>query len=617
MKRKLITLLVLLSFGIAGQAQNVTNSAIENYIDQYKGLAMSEQIRTGVPAAITLAQGIFETGGGTSELCLNAHNHFGVKCKGQWDGETYSYDDDHKDECFRKYQNDRQSFMDHSNFLKNNQRYSRLFKIDTKRYRKWAEGLHECGYATNKQYASKLIGYIEQYNLEQYTVQALDDARFVASHGNEEDSRATGLLTADNGLSGMAQVVEHKAESTERDSEEAVNVQPAEKNVVSQQGTWQYQPVDWDTVQFYVTTYKNGLKGFYAPKGDLLLEYAIKHYIRYGKLLNMNDLPDEPLEANMFIYLEKKRKKGLEKVFQVQPGMDLVQVSQATAVDLEQLRLLNHLQPGENPAGGVFLQLQEMAHVKPALALAGQNSPDETVALKTRAKSSAAGNADDYVVFRPEDHQAGKTGEQPDTIETSEEAGQRAPKDAVVEDTEEEAVVAPAFVPAETQEPSATDTVAPTQESHLSSLEKLRAKMNGIVYGEKQPGEAPVQKAEKVYENEPGFATKQKAMVKNTYVEEAATPTDKLRAYMKSVKESQPQDQDYTTLPSGQIQRNAPVATVAVQNSTSVQYYTVKRGDTAYSIAKKFEISLTQLKSWNRLPKSMVVQAGEKLKVAP
>lgn len=625
MKRKLITLLVLLSFGIAGQAQNVTNSAIENYINQYKGLAMSEQIRTGVPAAITLAQGIFETGGGTSELCLNAHNHFGVKCKGKWQGGTYSYDDDEKDECFRKYQNDRQSYMDHSNFLKNNPRYSRLFKINPKHYRKWAEGLRECGYATNKKYAHKLIDYIEQYNLDQYTIQALDDAQFVADHGNDEDSRQnTALLTADNGLSGMSQVAESTAAST---NEEEVTTMVAgnksENKVAAQQAASPYQPMDWDTVQFYVATKKNGLKGFYAPKGDLLLEYAIKHYIRYGKLLSMNNLPDEPLSANMFIYLEKKRKRGLDKNFQVPPGMDLIQVSQETAVDLEQLRLLNHLQSGENPAPGTILQLQEMSTAKPALALAGQTVQATVPLRKAPVNPSAATNSDDdYVVLRTKEQPTEKVVAQETTSAVDDEEEQPTTQKAVAESSEVESNATASVPQKENANQQESNTDEPVGEKQMTNLEKLRARMNGIVYGDKQVEEAPAQKIEKaetVIENQPNSSKKKKTTVKDSDAEEEGTPTEKLRAYMKSVKEDQPEaePEHYTTLPAGQAQTPASTAKVATEKKHSVDYYTVKRGDTAYSIAKKFNISLTELKNWNGLPKSMVVQVGDKLKVAP
>lgn len=609
MKRTWLSLLVLLSLGIYGHAQNFTNATIENYINQYKGLAMSEQIRTGVPASITLAQGIFETGGGTSELCLNAHNHFGVKCKGKWQGETYSYDDDQKDECFRKYQNDRQSYMDHSNFLKNNPRYARLFKIDPKHYRKWAEGLRECGYATNKQYAHKLIGYIEQYNLEQYTIQALADAQFVAAHGNDDQN--TELLTADNGLSGMAQVVESATPPIDEESASA----SSENNIGSKQTIARYEPENWDTVQFYTMTEKNGLKGFYAPKGDLLLEYAIKHYIRYGKLLSMNDLPDEPLAANMFIYLEKKRKKGLTRTFQVPPDMDLIQVSQATAVDLEQLRLLNHLQPGENPAPGAILQLQEMAAAKPSLAI---NKPDNQ--LKTSVKPLASANSeDDYVVLQKEEQSTEIIAEQekPQTLKENESKEQSMAQATIADKAQVE--VAATASEDDGKDSQDTDTDSFEGDSQMSKLEKLRAKMNGIVYGDKASPASVVEDKE--------IKTVPPTKAKENAPSVAQNPNDKLRAYMATVKENQLMNDEaqdtYTTLPAGQMQVSASSASTSVSTTqasiakNATKYYTVQRGDTAFSIAKKFGISLTQLKDWNRLPKSMVVQVGEKLKVAP
>ena len=136
---KRLLLPVFISVSFSALAQN--DARVQAYIEKYKELAILEQKRTGIPAAIKLAQGIHETAAGTSELCQNANNHFGIKCKATWTGETYTYTDDRKDECFRKYGDDITSYKDHSDFLYKNPRYSTLFTYSVDDYKSWSHGL--------------------------------------------------------------------------------------------------------------------------------------------------------------------------------------------------------------------------------------------------------------------------------------------------------------------------------------------------------------------------------------------------------------------------------------------------------------------------------------------
>lgn len=146
---------------------------ITRYINQYKDLAIREMERTGVPAAITLAQGIHESGAGKSDLAAASNNHFGIKCKSGWTGETVRHDDEKKDECFRKYPSVEDSYKDHSDFLKNSTRYAFLFQLDPVDYTQWAYGLKKAGYAGNPKYPEVLIKLIEDYGLQEYTTLAL------------------------------------------------------------------------------------------------------------------------------------------------------------------------------------------------------------------------------------------------------------------------------------------------------------------------------------------------------------------------------------------------------------------------------------------------------------
>lgn len=147
-------------------AAHKSSTSIE-YIDRFKGIAVQEMNTYGIPASITLAQGLFESGAGNSDLAVAANNHFGIKCGLTWAGESYYKDDDNTNDCFRVYDNPEDSYRDHSEFLKK-KNYARLFELDKDDYKGWAYGLKAAGYATNPKYPQLLINLIVKYNLDQY-----------------------------------------------------------------------------------------------------------------------------------------------------------------------------------------------------------------------------------------------------------------------------------------------------------------------------------------------------------------------------------------------------------------------------------------------------------------
>jgi flagellum-specific peptidoglycan hydrolase FlgJ len=159
--KALLTALLLFCCGLA------FSQSAEAYIAQYHSLAIREMKNTGIPASITLAQALLESGNGTSRLAKKAKNHFGIKCTASWKGKTFRQDDDKKDECFRRYRRVKQSYEDHSKFLQRD-RYAVLFRLDPTDYKAWAEGLQKAGYATNKSYASLLIRVIEKHELQRF-----------------------------------------------------------------------------------------------------------------------------------------------------------------------------------------------------------------------------------------------------------------------------------------------------------------------------------------------------------------------------------------------------------------------------------------------------------------
>lgn len=175
----LLVFLLMLPCAALGQR----NAQYQAYVDQYKDLAVQQMLKYRIPASITLAQGILESGAGQSDLAVKGNNHFGIKCHG-WTGRTVYHDDDAQGECFRAYNDALESFEDHSKFLVNGQRYRSLFNLSIMDYRGWARGLKQCGYATNPAYPDMLIRLIDTYELSQYDSQTKYD-KFMAGKASK------------------------------------------------------------------------------------------------------------------------------------------------------------------------------------------------------------------------------------------------------------------------------------------------------------------------------------------------------------------------------------------------------------------------------------------------
>jgi LysM repeat protein len=314
------------------------NEVVQNYIQQYKELAIAEMQRTGVPAAIKLAQGIHETSAGTSNLVLKSNNHFGIKCKSNWTGESVSHDDDARGECFRKYPAAIDSYKDHSDFLKNSQRYASLFALDPTDYEGWANGLKKAGYATNPKYPLVLIKLIEDYHLQDYTLIAL----------GKMQPGETGLVQAKN-----KEEIEEKATPV--------------KEIKGQATAAVFKPaVDYPSGEFKI----NDTKVVYAVKGTSYLSIAKANNISLGRLFEFNEMDEtETVLADQLIYLQRKRKTGKDEYHIVQPGETLRDIAQEQAIRLEALLEYNGLREGQHPAIGEKLYLRGKSGMMPKLTL--------------------------------------------------------------------------------------------------------------------------------------------------------------------------------------------------------------------------------------------------------
>jgi LysM repeat protein len=331
--------LLLLAMLVAHAPFAQHSAVIKTYIEQFKDIAMEEMVRTGVPASIKLAQGIHETAAGQSSLVRKSNNHFGIKCKTGWTGESVSHDDDARGECFRKYEDPAQSYKDHSEFLKTRSHYNFLFSLDPTDYEAWAYGLKKAGYATNPKYPQIIIKLIEDYNLQDYTLIAM---------GKKEASPVDAW--AKNNVKNSD--VSHAAKSS---TASGPNAAPQVRQYVYPTGVFKIN----ETPVVFVT------------KGTPFLVIAQEHNISLSRLFDFNDLPkSEEATADMLLFLQRKRKEGATEFHTVAEGETVHSIAQATGIRLESLLEYNMLAEQAQPAVGEKLYLQRKAPIAPGLATA-------------------------------------------------------------------------------------------------------------------------------------------------------------------------------------------------------------------------------------------------------
>lgn len=277
------------------------NSSYEKYIHEYADLAIEHQRRYKIPASITLAQALLESGAGLSTLAKKSNNHFGIKCHSDWKGARSYHDDDLKGECFRKYKRVSESYEDHSKFLQRS-RYSSLFQLGIRDYKGWARGLQKCGYATDRAYANKLIKIIEDYELYKYDYKK-------------------------------------GASVPKRDKKEA-QTQPAFKR------------------QVYKT---HGLIYVLAGDSDSFEQVAVDMGFNVKKLLKYNEVPkDYPLRRGDIIFLQKKKSKADKPNYEhvVEIGESMHDISQRYGMRLKNLYKLNKKSEDYVPIEGDVLRLR-------------------------------------------------------------------------------------------------------------------------------------------------------------------------------------------------------------------------------------------------------------------
>ncbi|MDQ6813753.1 MAG: glucosaminidase domain-containing protein [Bacteroidota bacterium] len=342
--RLIATLLsaILLLSSAFGQSDKIR---IQAYVNSYKELAISEMLRTGVPASITLAQGILETAGGQSDLAAVANNHFGIKCKSEWTGETMYHDDDIKNECFRKYFSAEDSYKDHSDFLRTRPMYAFLFKLDPTDYEGWAKGLKRAGYATNPAYAQQLIRLVVENDLQSYTLMAMQKKE------TGDELFATGSLV-------QKQIVD--ADDNELKNEPVFVLKTNGKDKIADSR----YPLN---AVFNI----NEAKVVYAESGTSLLALANNYNVGLKKLIEFNELEaTDIITSNQLIFLQRKGKKGTKDIHIVEQNESLHDIAQKEGIQLSAMLEYNGLQKGMQPAAGEKIYLKYAAPNAPRLASA-------------------------------------------------------------------------------------------------------------------------------------------------------------------------------------------------------------------------------------------------------
>lgn len=307
---KLLLFALFSSLALATFSQTMSR---QQYIDKFQSLAVKEMKRTGIPASIKLAQACLESGNGNSELSKLSNNHFGIKCKSNWTGNSVKWDDDERNECFRKYRTIEESYIDHSDFLTGSPRYASLFSLAPDDYVAWAHGLKAAGYATAPDYAQRLIKIIVDFK----------------------------LYALDRGIDFDQLSVTEDAKTRIGEIGNLINIDPHKSHKI---------------------VIHNKLRSVAAREGDTFELLAEEFDLKTWSLYQFNDLPAgyQP-QKNEIIYIQKKHRKALRgnTIHKVGPGETMHYISQVYGVRLKNLLRRNHLKAGQEPVTEEVISLRK------------------------------------------------------------------------------------------------------------------------------------------------------------------------------------------------------------------------------------------------------------------
>ena len=388
--------LIIVCFLLGIQASHAQAESTVVYIEQYKKIAVQEMKRTGIPASITLAQGILESNSGESNLAKKFNNHFGIKCKSDWKGETTFQDDDTKQECFRVYPNAAASFKDHSDFLKNRPNYAPLFNLDPVDDSAWAYGLKKAGYATASDYPKKILKIIDDYELSQYNFPELDtvDADIPVKKEITPVIKDTVPVkvaevvinkpVAVDSVKTTTQAQIFAADTTHIALSKVNGINATSNTVANDMPKMKGLEISKDTVKqvlFTITTKKiinypkekfkiNSVPVLWVKAGSSFLQIAQLHKISLYKLFAFNDVEEADVAAkDQLVFLAQKKKSGNKSVHMAKEGETLYDISQTEGVQLSYLKMYNKTLSNGKLKEGTIVLLFKPKESKPEQSL--------------------------------------------------------------------------------------------------------------------------------------------------------------------------------------------------------------------------------------------------------
>jgi hypothetical protein len=421
-------LLTLIIIPLLTFAQSIVT---KSYVEKYKGIAISEMKRTGIPASITLAQAVLESASGESNLAKSANNHFGIKCKTEWTGQKIYQNDDAKNECFRVYPNADSSFIDHSNFLKNRPYYAALFELDPVDDTAWANGLKKAGYATQRDYPQRLLKIIDDYELAQYNYpelveeDSINDAQTsiqVADSVIKEKSKDSTIKVVNSIIKKdttsnkdtipiLKSVIDTKSAIVAKDSivkkvafTDTANMQtnklsnsnlnsPKEmhKEALKKDSTILKDSVAKKLPPPYPLNQRfkiNQTTAIWGEKGRSFLEIANTYDISLYKLYKFNELPETDLiENDQILFLSEKRKESNNKIHIAKNDETLYEISQSEGIQFNIIKLYNPKLTTEKLKNGTIVYLFNMISEPTPKAVLLKETQQKTDTIQKKKRS--------------------------------------------------------------------------------------------------------------------------------------------------------------------------------------------------------------------------------------
>ncbi len=387
--------LIIVCFLLGIKASHAQAESTVVYIEQYKKIAVQEMKRTGIPASITLAQGILESNSGESNLAKKFNNHFGIKCKSDWKGETTFQDDDSKQECFRVYPTALASFKDHSDFLKNRPNYAPLFNLDPVDDSAWAYGLKKAGYATASDYPRKILKIIDDYELSQYNFPELDTvdadipvkkeiAPVIKDTVPVKLKDTVSVKVAVDSVKTTTQAQIFAADTSHIALTKVNGINASSNTVANDMPKMKGLEISKDTVKqvlFTITTKKvinypkekfkiNSVPVLWVKAGSSFLQIAQLHKKSLYKLFAFNDVEESDVAAkDQLVFLAQKKKTGNKSVHMAKEGETLYDISQTEGIQLSYLKMYNKTLSNGKLKEGTIVLLFKPKESKPEQSL--------------------------------------------------------------------------------------------------------------------------------------------------------------------------------------------------------------------------------------------------------